>query len=314
MSLDDLRMKVIREFIAPFLKIERAQHLHGLVVNEVENAFQRVCSMAPPVDIRSEIAYPVPAGVVSTLIGIPRELHPKVRGLAYVAGNIENHEVAAKAGAELNNIISDIMDDGGVSGEDSIIRRINQALSEGRYSEFTREQFVGTLKGIQIAGQMNAATAIERGMILLLSEGMDISRISADSEYLDGLVEEILRCPHPVFRRNSGVPRYVKEDMQVGDTAVGKGDLIILDFEEANADPSQFDCPEKFDPSRWPNAHLTFGYGPHFCLGAMLARMEIRTVLQYFSTRIPDLRLSEQQFSRCTDQLSGGVNRLFVEW
>ncbi|MFF0501275.1 cytochrome P450 [Nocardia aobensis] len=307
-------MKVIREFVAPFLKIEKAQHLNGLVVSEAENAFQRLRSMRPPVDIRAEIAYPVPAGVVSTLIGIPRELHTHVRDLAYAAGNIEDQAAADSAGSELNTLISAIMDDAGSAEEDSIIRRVSRALSEGRYGEFTKDQLVGMIRGLQIAGQMNAATAIERGMILLLSDGVNFSRVSSDTEYADRLVEEILRCPHPVFRRNSGVPRYAKEDMKVGDAEVKRGDLLILEFEEANADDLQFNNPTRFDPGRWPNPHLTFGFGPHFCLGAMLARMEIKTVLQYFSSNFPNLRLSDQEYSKCTTQLSGGVNEVLVEW
>jgi cytochrome P450 len=88
------------------------------------------------------------------------------------------------------------------------------------------------------------------------------------------------------------VPRYVTEDIEVGGTMIAQGSTVIVSPAVANRDPRRFPDPERMDLRRPNNQHLSFGAGPHFCLGAPLARVELQVVLATLARRLPGLRLA----------------------
>src|SRR5207247_420199 len=104
-------------------------------------------------------------------------------------------------------------------------------------------------------------------------------------------------------------------EVTVGDVTLPQGTRVLLIFGSANRDEDQFPEAHLFDMQRQPNHHLGFGYGPHFCAGAPLARMEVRIAFEVLTQRIPDMRLKpNQQLARIPVLAFRGYQRLEVEW
>jgi cytochrome P450 len=138
---------------------------------------------------------------------------------------------------------------------------------------------------LSIAGNETTRTVTSQGM-RLLSEHPDVRRrIVEDMSLLPRAVEEILRYNPAVihFRRTA------TEDVELRGKKIRKGDKVIVWYPSANRDEEVYDDPQRFDVDRWPNDHLAFGIGEHFCLGATLARLQLTSIFEEILTRLPDI-------------------------
>ena len=167
---------------------------------------------------------------------------------------------------------------------------------------------------LAVAGNDTTRTAISRGMDLL-AQNPDQRRVWQDD--LDGVttnaVEEIVRVASPVtfMRRTATKP------VTVGDHEFAEGDKVVLLYGVANRDPRVFDDPERFDVARDPNPHVGFGGpGPHFCLGAHLARREVAVAFRQLFTRLPDIEVVGEAvpLEAMGIPLVGGIKRLPVRF
>ena len=113
-----------------------------------------------------------------------------------------------------------------------------------------------------------------------------------------------------------GVPRYARAQIEVAGVTIRAGEAVVLSGGAGNHDPRVFADPERFDVARQPNPHLTFGYGPRFCIGAPLARVELQAVFARLFARFPALRLATpvEQLRVRGDLLTGGLAELPVTW
>ena len=126
------------------------------------------------------------------------------------------------------------------------------------------------------------------GVEVLLAHPDQWQRLVHDHRWLEGAVEETLRWVSPIKNMN----RTVTRDVEFCGRQLREGDRALLLYESANFDEAQFDEPNRFDVERSPNEHIAFGFGAHFCLGAHLARLELRTVFERILTRLPGLELA----------------------
>jgi cytochrome P450 len=171
---------------------------------------------------------------------------------------------------------------------DDIVTALMQAEIDGE--QLTAAEFGSFFVLLTSAGNEKTRNAISHGM-LALTENPDQRRIWADDfdAVAPTAIEEIVRWATPVihFRRT------VVEDTVVGGQEIKAGDKVVMFYTAANRDPAAFDDPYRFDIRRSPNEHLAFGAGgPHFCLGAHLARREIRVMFEELFRRLPDLEIS----------------------
>src|ERR1700736_1184568 len=128
-------------------------------------------------------------------------------------------------------------------------------------------------------------------------------------------VEELLRAA-PFGGGVGGIPRYARTDLEIDGVAIQSGDLLLLDIGSANHDPSMFSNPDRADISRKHAAHLTFGHGAHYCIGAPLARIELKTVFAQMIPRFPSMSLAVHAatLTMREDVLAGGLVELPVSW
>jgi len=151
------------------------------------------------------------------------------------------------------------------------------------------------------------------GVLCLLANPGQQQALIDDPGRITTAVEEILRAPG---RSGGGIPRYARADLQIGEVTVHAGDLVLLDTRAANHDPAVFPSPDRFDIAREGPAHLSFGHGAHYCLGAPLARIELQAVFSQLPARFPAMRLAvpAEQLRVRSGTLTGGLTELPVEW
>ena len=142
---------------------------------------------------------------------------------------------------------------------------------------------------LTVAGNETTRNLISHGMVQLLEHPDQLAKVQADRALLPGAVDEMLRYASPVmhFRRTA------TKDVTIRDTKIAEGDKVVIWYISANRDETVFDDPMAFNVERSPNEHVAFGGGgPHFCLGANLARMEIRVIFEELLDRWRDLELT----------------------
>jgi len=151
----------------------------------------------------------------------------------------------------------------------------------------TESQYDSFVMLLSVAGNETTRNLISGGMLALIQHPEERARLLADRSLLPTAVEEMLRWVSPVmaFRRTA------QKDVEIHGTMVREGDRVVIWYASANRDEAVFPDADRFDVGRFPNDHLGFGIGPHFCLGAHLARLEIRTMFEEVLRRLPDIEL-----------------------
>jgi cytochrome P450 len=174
--------------------------------------------------------------------------------------------------------------------------------------------------GLLFAGHETTVAAIDRGVVLLLSNSAQWEALQRNRSLVQSAVEEILRYPDPVQPAadapGGGLPRYAHAEIELDDVTIAAGDLVLLALHQANVDPNVFSQPDAFDVTRSSNPHVTFGHGAHYCIGAPLARIELQVVLETLVSRVPGLRLATpvEELRPKSHLLTGGLVELPVTW
>jgi cytochrome P450 len=161
-----------------------------------------------------------------------------------------------------------------------------------------------------VAGNETTRHAISHSMLALLQHPAQLARLRDDPSLIPTAVEEFLRWASPVYHFR----RTATRDVSLGDKQIRAGDKVVLWFASGNRDEDVFDDPYRFDVTRSPNDHFSFGAGgPHFCLGASLARLEIAAMLTTLYRRLPDLQVTGEPVKMRAIS-SHAVKHLPVEW
>jgi cholest-4-en-3-one 26-monooxygenase len=141
---------------------------------------------------------------------------------------------------------------------------------------------------ILIGGDETTRHVISCGMLALLDNPDQKQILTDDPSAIDTGIEELLRWVSPI----KNMARTVTRDIELRGQQLREGDQLMLVYPAANRDEEVFDRPERLDVRREPNPHLAFGFGPHFCLGASLARLELRVMFSELLRRLPDIELA----------------------
>jgi cytochrome P450 len=173
----------------------------------------------------------------------------------------------------------------------------------------TIEEFENMFWLFAVAGNETLRNGIPGGMIALLQHPSAWRAIQAQPALIPGAVEEMLRwwTPVMIFRRTA------RTDTELAGTRIKAGDKVVVSFLSANHDERVFSNPREFDIRRQPNDHLSFGYGPHFCLGAQLAVAQMRAIFGELSRRFDVVEaIAPPRFLRSNFQR--GVKSLPIRW
>ncbi|HXM58844.1 MAG TPA: cytochrome P450 [Candidatus Dormibacteraeota bacterium] len=169
---------------------------------------------------------------------------------------------------------------------DDLVSRLAAMEEDG--DRLDEDELLAMVAILLIAGYETTVNLIATGTLLLLTHPDQLARLRADPDLIGSSVEELLRLATPV---DVATERYASADLEVGGVTIPRGALVLVGIASANADEAHFARPECLDVGRAENRHLAFGQGPHYCLGAPLARLEGRIALGSLVRRFPDLRL-----------------------
>jgi cytochrome P450 len=191
-------------------------------------------------------------------------------------------------------------------GDDVMSILLAQADEGGRVSD---AEFENMFWLFAVAGNETLRNGLPGGLIALLEHPRAMAALRADPALLPGAVDEMLRwwTPVMVFRRTAVV------GVELGGTRIRAGDKVVVSFTSANRDQRVFADPDRFDITRAPNPHLSFGHGPHFCLGAQLARAQMRALFAELLRRTRSIELDGEPVL-LRSNFQRGVKRLPIRW
>jgi pentalenolactone synthase len=190
---------------------------------------------------------------------------------------------------------------------DDVISRL--CATEG----ISDDEIATTSMGLLFAGHETTVVQIGLGALMLLANPEQWQALHDDPGLVANAVEEVLRAPG---RGEGGIPRYARTDLEVDGVTIRAGELVVLHNGAANHDPAVFPDPDRADITRSTAAHLTFGYGARYCLGAPLARIELHAVFAQLPSRFPRMRLAVDvgELTMRRGVLVGGLAELPVRW
>jgi cytochrome P450 len=195
-----------------------------------------------------------------------------------------------------------------------LLSKIIQArdLDDPEQSMLTFEEQVSVLSTLIIGGLETSKSAISAAMYLLLTHPETLAKVRADPTLVPKVVEETLRVRSPVL----GLYRTTKRPVRIGDVDIPEGARVQLLYGSANRDSSVFSHPDQFDIHRADlNKHVAFGRSIHFCIGAALARLDIKIAVSRLLERLPNLRLKDPEGCRFTSNVvMWGPTRIELEW
>lgn len=244
----------------------------------------------------ADLAYPLPVAVICRLLGVPIEDEPAfsrassmlAQGLdPFIAfsGQPQGFEERLEAGLWLRDYLRGLVRQRRANPGDDLMSGLVAVEESG--DQLTEDEIVATCNLLLVAGHETTVNLIANAILAMLRHRRYWTALGDDAGHASAIVEETLRYDPPVQL----VGRIAGEDMSIGDIPIPKGDTMMLLLAAAHRDPEVVERPDEFDPTRSPVRHLAFGLGPHFCLGAPLARLEATVALSAVTKRFPGARL-----------------------
>jgi cholest-4-en-3-one 26-monooxygenase len=265
-------------------------------------------------DFVEDLASELPLQAIADIMGVPQEDRKLLFQWSNAMIGADDPEYgdgnqAMEATAALYTYVNELAQQRKRDPRDDIVTKlINGEVGGDSLSELEFDMFMLLLT---VAGNETTRNTTSWGMHALMQHPDQYQELRAhldDEEYVKNAIEEILRWASPVlhFRRTA------MADTAIRGQDIAKGDKVVVWYISANRDEDVFDDPYTFDITRTPNEHIAFGGGgPHFCLGANLARMELRLIFREVLERIPDMRMiGEPQMLR--SNFIGGIKHMPV--
>jgi len=265
--------------------VERMRPRVQAVVDRLLDRAEAVGSM----DVVGALAYPLPATVIAELLDVPTEDLDLVKhwsddlaeSFTWAPDTMHRAHTALKA---LTAYFAELIAHRRSSSDESVLDTLRRARKEGRLDD--DDDLLAQCVMLLFAGHETTTNLIGNGTLALLDHPDQLARMRAQPALIDSAVEELLRFDSPT----QATFRSVAEDFVLRGQHLRRGEHVLLLLGSANRDRAQFSDPDRLDLARPDNRHLAFSQGPHFCLGAALARLEGQLALGTLVRRFPRLR------------------------
>ncbi|MGR3289807.1 MAG: cytochrome P450 [Paracoccaceae bacterium] len=309
------------------LELEPPRHtrLRGLIlraftsrrIGELEPEIVALCHQliddipAGEFDLLRAFAQRLPVIIIARLLGIPENRSDDllkwshaIVGMYQAGRNLEMEQAAASAAADFSAFMRDYVDYRRQRPEDDLITHLIAAEEDGE--RLSTDELISTCILLLNAGHEATVHSIGNGVRALLMGG-NVQKFMGPA-IIDRVVEEIFRYDAPVQM----FQRWAYEEIEIGQYTINPGEKVACILAAANRDPARWDFAEEFDPSRPIQTNVAFGAGGHFCIGAPLARLELRTALPILFERLPNLRMSAEPQYAATYHFHG-LDALWVD-
>jgi pimeloyl-[acyl-carrier protein] synthase len=272
---------------------QRVRMLRTHIQEIADNLLDRVQTRGQ-MDMIADFAAPMPAIVTAEMLGVPTEDHADLKkwsaDFAEMLGNFQHNPDRIPGVLEsTNNLTTYFQNAIGKAREhprDGLIHSFMTAEIDG--DRLTEEEIVANCIVTMVGGQETTTNLIGNGLLTLMRNPEQLGQLRDNPDLIPSAVEELLRYESP--SQHTG--RIAREDVEIGDKQIRKGQAVMAIMAAANRDPERFPDPDQLILDRADNKHVAFGWSSHFCFGAPLARMEGQIAFETILRRLPNLQLA----------------------
>lgn len=291
-TMDPPEHSRLRRLVMKAFTPKRVELLQPRIQELADELADGMVQAGPGVDLVRNFSIPLPIIALCELLGVPREDRDKVHSwtdtMLSLSGAGQDFTEIMNAQRELWGYIAGLVAHRRENPTDDLIGALVRARDdEGRLTE---GELIDLSGGILAVGHETTANHISNMIYTLLTHPDQLARLRAEPDLLPSAVEELVRFVP--LNASAGFAHIATEDVEIGGHLVRAGEAVFADLDAANRDATVFDRPEELDLARPQNHHVGFGHGPHHCLGAQMARVELRVAIGTLLTRFPDLALA----------------------
>jgi cytochrome P450 len=312
MSFDPPDHSRLRRLVMKAFTVRRVEELRARAQEIADGLVDSMLAEGPPADLVEDFALPLPLTVICELLGVPFDDRGEFRtwSNAFLSTTKFTPEEARENIDQLRAYMTGLIAQRRERATDDLLGGLVEARdNEDRLSE---DEMLSLAEGLLVAGHETTASQIPNFAYVLLTHPDQLAALRADLGLIPKAVEELMRfIPLGV---GAGTPRYALEDIELGGVTVKAGEPVLPALASANHDESVYTNPGKLDLGREENSHVGFGHGPHHCLGAPLARMELQVALDVLLRRLPGLRFADNEIDWKTGLSTRGPAHMSITW
>ncbi|MEU3523147.1 cytochrome P450 [Streptomyces sp. NPDC038707] len=267
-------------------------------------------------DFMTDFAQPFPAAVIATMFGVPAaDLSAFISwsdDIVQFAGSLRPTLEVARAAQHgllsMNEFFRALLPQRRADPGDDVISLLVGVRDDGE--QLTDEQVLANCAQLIVAGHETTRNLVANGLWTLLNHPAQLEKLKADPSLMTSAIREMMRFESPL----QFIRRVAREDFTYLGAEIKAHDGVVTILGSANRDPDVFADPDRFDITRNPIGHVALGYGPHVCLGAVLAEMETEVALGLLLNRFPGLRAADADPRRVMNPMLRGFAELRLEW
>ena len=290
LTMDGEDHRRVRQLVAKAFTPRMVERMRPRIEDIADDLVDRVAPEGR-MELVDDFAFPLPIIVIAELLGIPAEDRDRFRvwSNSFLLPPLtdELREQFLRHTDEFVAYLDVLFAKRRAEPSDDLLSALVRAEEHG--DRLSENELYSMAVLLIVAGHETTVSLITNAVLALLGKPDELERLQADPSLMRNAVEELLRFDSPVERT---IARWVTEDTQLGGQPIARGELVIAVVGSANRDDAQFPDADVLDLGRTANRHVGFGRGPHFCLGAPLARLETEIALETLLRRLPNLRLA----------------------
>lgn len=304
----------LRRLVMKAFTVRRIEQLRPRAQQIADGFVDAMLATGAPADLVEDFALPLPVTIICELLGVPYDDRGDFRlwSDAFLSTTRFTPKKVAEYAGRMREYMAGLIAQRRVRpGEDLLSALVAARDNDDRLSE---EELLSLAQALLIAGHETTASQIPNFVYVLLTHPDQLAMLREDLGLVPRAVEELMR--YVPLGIGAGIARYALEDVELSGVTVRAGEPVLPVLASANRDESVYTDPDQLDLLRQEASHVGFGHGPHHCLGAPLARMELQVALSTLLRRLPGLRLAEGEAGiDWKDGLSTrGPERMLVAW
>jgi cytochrome P450 len=298
----------LRRLLTPEFTVRRMRRLEPRIHELVTEHLDAMERTGPPADLVGAFALPIPSLVICELLGVPysdrAEFQERTgRQLDLSISMEERRRLARESRAYMAELVARAQ---AAPGEDMLGMLVRE-----HGDDLSTDELIGIASLLLIAGHETTANMLGLGTLALLRNPDQLALVRDEPERVEPAVEELLRWLSIV---HTGTAKVTTTEVEIAGRRIGPGELVLLSLPAANRDPALRADADQLDVTRGAIGHIAFGHGVHHCLGAPLARMEMRIAFPALLRRFPGLRLTGAEPGFRSFHVIYGLTSLEVAW
>ncbi|GGW62989.1 cytochrome P450 [Streptomyces xantholiticus] len=304
----------LRRLVGKVFTPRRVEAMRPLIQSTADRLLDAMEEIGPPADLVEDFSLPFAVSMICELLGVPPEDRKRfctwsdalLTTTAHTPAQVRDHMM------QMHDYLGGLVAQRRTRPTEDLIGSL--VTARDAEDKLTEGELVRLAEAILIAGYETSASQIPNFLYVLFRNPHLLERLRNDHDLIPDAVEELLR--YVPIGTVDGFPRTATEDVELGGVLIRAGETVVPSMGAANRDPELFADPEELDLTRSPNPHLGFGAGPHHCLGAQLARVELQITLTTLFRRYPRLRLAvpEESLSWKAGLMVRGMHTMPITW